>query len=66
LALGEINISLISENMLNREIMSLMAEIYDSLGADKKVLVRRKALSQQADALSRVSAINPRRTLDEF
>ena len=66
LNLGEINISLVSENMLNREIMSLMAEIYDSLSADKKVLVRRKSLLQQADAMSRINTINPRRTLDEF
>ena len=66
LNLGEINISLVSENMINREIMSLMSEIYDSLSGDKKVLVRRKALSQQADALSRIGTINPRRTLDEF
>ena len=66
LSLGEINISLVSENMINREIMSLMSEIYDSLSGDKKVLVRRKALSQQADALSRIRTINPRRTLDEF
>jgi len=66
LNLGEINASLISENMLNREIMAVMSEIYDSLSADKKVLVRRKALTQQADALSRISTISPRKTLDEF
>ena len=66
LNLGEINVSLVSENMLNREIMSLMSEIYDSLSVDKKVIVRRKSLSQQADPLSRVGSINPRRTLDEF
>lgn len=66
LLLGEINASLVSENMLNREIMSMMAEIYDGLSADKKILVRRKSIAQHSDALSRIGMINPRKSLDDF
>lgn len=66
LLLGEINSSLISENMLNREIMATMAAIYDSLDAENKKNVRRLSIHQQADPLSKIGSIQPRRTLDEF
>lgn len=66
LLLGEINSSLISENMLNREIMATMANIYDSLDAENKKNVRRLSIHQQADPLSQIKDIQPRRSLDEF
>lgn len=66
LLLGEINSSLISENMLNREIMATMANIYDSLDAENKKNVRRLSIHQQADPLSQIKNIQPRRSLDEF
>lgn len=66
LLLGEINSSLISENMLNREIMATMADIYDSLDAENKKNVRRLSIHQQADPLSQIKNIQPRRSLDEF
>lgn len=66
LSLGEINVSYISENMLNREIMATMALIYDRLDSENKKQVRRFSVQQQADPFSKISNLQRRRTLDEF
>ena len=66
LSLGEINGALISENMVHREIMSKMSELYDGMKAENKVVVRRQSIHQQADPFSAVGRMRPRRTLDEF
>lgn len=64
--LSEINISIIRENMLNREIMSRLAEIYDRLDRSNKRLVRVRAIQQQRDALSTVVNGSIRKALDDF
>jgi len=66
LALGEINASYISENMLNREIMSTMAMIYDGLDDESKKQVRRQAIQQQADPMASIRQLQPRKTPDDF
>lgn len=64
--LGNINISIIRENMLSREIMSRMAEIYDCLDNKNKPIVRIKAIQQQRDPLSNLTNIPIRKSLDDF
>ena len=63
---SEINISIIRENMLNREIMGRLAEIYDCLTPENKKKVRVNAILQQRDALTNISNIPRRKTLDDF
>ena len=64
--LSEINISIIRENMLNREIMERLAKIYDCLTPENKKKVRVNAVLQQRDALSNITSIPRRKTLDDF
>ena len=64
--LSEINISIIRESMLNREIMGRLAEIYDCLTPENKKKVRVNAILQQRDALTNISNIPRRKTLDDF
>lgn len=64
--LSEINISIIRESMLNREIMGRLAEIYDRLTSENKKKVRVNAILQQRDALSNIANIPRRKTLDDF
>jgi hypothetical protein len=64
--LSDINISIIRENMLNREIMSKLAEIYDCLDNSNKPTVRIKAIQQQRDPLSNVTNVPIRKSLDDF
>lgn len=64
--LSEINISIIRESMLNREIMGRLAEIYDCLTPENKKKVRINAILQQRDALTNISNIPRRKTLDDF
>ena len=66
LKLSEINISIVRESMLNREIMGRLAEIYDSLTPENKEKVRRNAIFQQRDALTNISNLPRRKTLDDF
>lgn len=66
LLLGEINASFISENMLNREIMSTMAAIYDELEPEGKKQARRLSIQQQADSLSDIGDLPRRMTPDDF
>ena len=64
--LSEINISIIKENMLNREIMTRLAEIYDCLTPENKQTVRVKAIQMQRDGLSVLENVPLRKTLDDF
>lgn len=64
--LSEINISIVRESMLNREIMGRLAEIYDCLTPENKKKVRINAILQQRDALTNISNIPRRKTLDDF
>ena len=64
--LSEINISIIRENMLNREIMGRLAEIYDCLKPENKKKARTNSIFQQRDALTNISNIPRRKTLDDF
>ena len=64
--LSEINISIIKENMLNREIMGQLASIYDCLTPENKKRVRVNAIFQQRDALSNKSNLSRRKSLDDF
>ena len=64
--LSEINISIIRESMLSREIMGRLAEIYDCLTAENKRKVRVNAILQQRDALTNISNMPRRKTLDDF
>lgn len=65
ISLSEINISLITENMLNREIISRLAEIYDAMKKDYKKQARVGAIRLQKDPLtSGISRV--RKTLDDF
>ena len=66
LSLGEVNVSLVGENMVAREIVSKMAEIYDTLDPDGKKSVRRLAIDQQRDPLTKIRNVKARKTLDEF
>lgn len=66
LLLGEINASFISENMLNREIMSTMAAIYDELEPEAKKQARCLSIQQQADSLSDIGNLPRRLTPDDF
>ena len=45
--LSEIDISIVRENMLNREVMTRLSEIYDCLTPENKKIVRLKAIQQQ-------------------
>lgn len=64
--LSEIDISIIRENMLNREIMTRLAEIYDRLEPENKRRVRINAVILQRDQLSIIDNIPSRKTLDDF
>lgn len=64
--LSNINISIIRENMLNREIMGKLAEIYDCLDNSNKPLVRINAIQQQRDPLSNNINLPIRKSLDDF
>ena len=64
--LSEVNISIIKENMLNREIMTRLAEIYDCLTPENKQTVRIKAIQMQRDGLSILENVPLRKTLDDF
>ena len=64
--LSEINISIVRENMLSREVMGRLAEIYDCLNSENKKKVRVNAILQQRDALTILSNIPKRKTLDDF
>ena len=64
--LSEIDISIIKENMLNREIMTRLAEIYDHLEPENKRIVRVKAVILQRDGLSIMGDVPARKTLDDF
>ena len=64
--LSEVNISIIKENMLNREIMTRLAEIYDRLTPENKKTVRIKAIQMQRDGLSILENVPLRKTLDDF
>ena len=64
--LSEINISIVRESMLNREIMGRLAEIYDCLTPENKKKVRVNAILQQRDAITDISNIPRRKTLDDF
>ena len=50
--LSAINISIIQESMLSREILNRLAEIYDQLTPKNKETVRVKAIQMQRDRLS--------------
>lgn len=63
--LSDINISIVTENMLNREIMTRLAQIYDELNFENKKKVRLRAIHKQRDILSQVE-IQRRRSLDDF
>lgn len=65
-ALSNINSGLITENMLNREIATRLASIYDCLNNDNKQKVRVIAIQQQRDALSISNSIPIRKSLDDF
>ena len=65
ISLSEINMSLITENMLNREIISRLAEIYDFMDADYKKQARVNAIHLQRDPLT-VNLSRVRKTLDDF
>ena len=64
--LSEINISIIQENMLSREIMNRLSEIYDCLTPESKKTVRIKAIQMQRDGLSTIENVPLRKTLDDF
>lgn len=64
--LSEINISIIQENMLSREIMNRLSEIYDCLTPESKQTVRIKAIQMQRDGLSTIENVPLRKTLDDF
>lgn len=64
--LSEVNISIVRENMLSREIMSRLAEIYDCLSAENKQTVRIKAIQMQRDSLSIIENVPLRKTVDDF
>ena len=64
--LSEINISIINENMLSREIISRLAEIYELLSAQNKQIVRVRAIQMQRDGLSKIENVPMRKTLDDF
>ena len=64
--LSEINISILQENMLSREIMNRLAEIYDCLTPESKQIVRIKAIQMQRDGLSIIENVPLRKTLDDF
>lgn len=64
--LSDINISIIKENMLNREIMARLAEIYDCLDNANKPKVRIRAIQQQRDPLSTINNVPIRKSLDDF
>ena len=63
--LSDINISIVTENMLNREIMTRLAQIYDELNFENKKKVRLRAIHKQRDILSQAE-IQRRRSLDDF
>ena len=65
MSLSEINMSLITENMLNREIISRLAEIYDFMDADYKKQARVSAIQLQRDPLT-ANLSRVRKTLDDF
>ena len=65
-SLSLLNISIVRENMLNREIMTRLAEIYDCLSKENKPKVRVMAILQQADPFSSYQDIQIRKTLDDF
>ena len=64
--LSEINISIIKENMLNREVMTRLSEIYDCLTPENKKSVRVRAIQQQRDLFSKIENIPLRKTVDDF
>ncbi len=64
--LGDINIDLITENILSRAIISRQAEIYDTLSAENKIQVRRLSIAKQAGPLKNGNDFKRRKTLDEF
>lgn len=64
--LSEIDISIISENMLNREVMYRLSEIYDCLNKENKKYIRGVAVKMQADPLSQNKISRKRKSLDDF
>lgn len=64
--LSEVNISIVRENMLGREIMTRLSEIYDCLTPANKQTVRIKAIQMQRDGLSVIENVPLRKTLDDF
>lgn len=64
--LGEINLQLIPENMLTREIVSRLTEIYDTLDAEHKKAVRVRNIHRQADPLSKIKELQARKSFDDF
>ncbi len=64
--LSNINISIIKENMLSREIITRLAEIYDCLDNNNKPIVRTKAIQQQRDPLSVNENVSIRKSLNDF
>lgn len=64
--LSEINIAIIKENMLNREVMTRLSEIYDCLTPENKKSVRVRAIQQQRDSFSKIENIPLRKTVDDF
>ncbi len=64
--LTDVNVELISENILSREIMNRQAAIYDTLSAENKKQVRRIGIAKQVGPLPNGLDIKGRKTLDEF
>ncbi len=64
--LSDINVDLIPENILSREIISRQAAVYDSLNPQSKRYVRLLSIQKQSGPLPNGTNIRPRRTLDEF
>lgn len=65
ISLSEINLSLITENMLNREIITRQAEIYDALDKNYKKQARVNAIHLQRDPLTSTTS-RIRKMLDDF
>ena len=64
--LVDVNTRLIPENMLVREVLTRLTEIYDSLDAESKKAVRIRSIQKQSGPLPITVKVKPRKALDDF
>lgn len=66
--LSDINLALVSEPMLARDVAARLGEIYDAMDGTYKVVARRRGIEKQMDSYSAAQAPNVklRKTLDDF